>query len=262
MIPARLLSLSEPIQSGTSNKTWTAQVVCESDQEVSVVLKTLSQREFFNELLAAAIGKSLELKIPDVYLVAAHDQPALSSALLLPSGDRLCFGSAFVNLPAFNTALNISPTSFTPSTLAALGEALKKWPRYGEAIGFDTWIANIDRNVQNLLFSPDGEHHLIDHGRCLSGPSWAITDLDPAKQHLNLLAVFAATLIADANSKQKVRNAIIDLNIRAASVSPRSHINPLRDSGWISEAEAIAVEQYLSLRCHQIVPHALTQSKV
>lgn len=260
MIPARLVSLGYPIQANTSNQTWRA-VVAHAAGQTQVVLKALSQREFFNELLGAAIGRALGLNIPDTYLVIAADDPVLSNALLLSSNERLCFGSALAPYPAFNKVLGLTG-QIVPLAAAALTQALKAWPGCGETIAFDTWLANIDRNVGNLLFEPSAKHVLIDHGRCFTGPNWTIADLDPNLPQLNVLATMVAHFLQDAQDKQTVRNAIIDLSLRAATIQPRPLIEPLFRQGWITAAEANAIEQYLLKRTGQIVGQSVAQANV
>lgn len=260
MIPARLISLGYPIQANTSNQTWVAGIACAAG-EAQVVLKALSQREFFNELLAASVGKALGLNIPEIYLVAGPDEPVLSNALLLASGERLCFGSALAPYPAFNKALGLVDP-MPPLVQLALTQALKAWPGCGEAIAFDTWLANIDRNAGNLLFEPNGNHLLIDHRRCLSGPTWTIADLDPNRLEVNRLAVAVAQLLQAAQDKCVVRNAIVNLNIRAATIQPRPLIDPLLRQGWITVAEADAIERYLILRTNQIVAQSIALAHV
>jgi hypothetical protein len=53
--------------------------------------------------------------------------------------------------------------------------------------GFDTWIANIDRHMNNIVLSGDGFAYLIDHGHCFSGPNWKAADLNSAKNYTNRL---------------------------------------------------------------------------
>lgn len=56
-------------------------------------------------------------------------------------------------------------------------------------IAFDDLVANVDRNLGNLLRIKKGHYILIDHGLCLTSDFWARDDLDPSLIYLNKLNV-------------------------------------------------------------------------
>lgn len=257
---ARLISLGPPIQAGTSNQTWVAMVATASGQ-LEVVLKALTVREFFNELLAWGVGSALQLPIPAVFLVAAEDKPDLSNALSLPSGERLCFGSARAPYPSFNKHMGITDP-IPPLVEEMLRQALTSWPGCGEAVAFDTWVANVDRNAGNLLYGQNGMHILIDHGRCLTGPKWVVSDLAPASAYENRLAGAVARFVIGAQDRQMVANGIIDFGVRAATVQLGPVVDTLRKQGWISDTEAQAVASFLMQRISSIVSLARLQAGV
>lgn len=55
-------------------------------------------------------------------------------------------------------------------------------------IALDDLIANIDRNIGNLLRLKKGSFVLIDHGLCLTSDQWVCSDLDPNLDYENRLA--------------------------------------------------------------------------
>lgn len=54
-------------------------------------------------------------------------------------------------------------------------------------VALDDLIANIDRNIGNLLRLKKGDYVLIDHGLCLTSDFWIHTDLDPRVDYRNCL---------------------------------------------------------------------------
>ncbi|KGO99770.1 hypothetical protein N791_00405 [Lysobacter defluvii IMMIB APB-9 = DSM 18482] len=53
-------------------------------------------------------------------------------------------------------------------------------------VALDDLIANVDRNLGNLLHSP-GSLTLIDHGRSLTGPAWRRPDLVAGNAFMNVV---------------------------------------------------------------------------
>jgi hypothetical protein len=55
-------------------------------------------------------------------------------------------------------------------------------------IALDDWIANVDRNLGNLLRLRKGDYLLIDHGRIFGGPDWSAASLaDTASLRTNIV---------------------------------------------------------------------------
>ena len=58
-------------------------------------------------------------------------------------------------------------------------EVLDRWGLYEATASFDEWIANEDRNLGNLVYSPEENTvALIDHGRALTGTQWRLFGLN------------------------------------------------------------------------------------
>lgn len=74
----------------------------------------------------------------------------------------------------------------SPDQVGSLS-VLKASPGLGSMYGFDTWVANIDRHMNNIVLSGDGSAYLIDHGHCFSGPTWKAGDLNSTKAYRNRL---------------------------------------------------------------------------
>jgi hypothetical protein len=61
--------------------------------------------------------------------------------------------------------------------MRAIIEFLTKSGCLGDLYGFDSWTANVDRHVGNLLLGGAGRPWFIDHGRCFTGALWSAGDL-------------------------------------------------------------------------------------
>ena len=45
----------------------------------------------------------------------------------------------------------------------------EKWPHFGRLAAFDAWVANVDRNLGNVLWISDKQFLVIDHGELFAG---------------------------------------------------------------------------------------------
>lgn len=153
------------------NTTAIGQIYTDSKPDIRAVVKALSARQIANELLASSLLAELGLPSPRSYLVFADPEDAFgTSPCQHESGYLIYFGSELSPLPTFYTFFNMQ------SDIAI--SAVTKYDGWGNVIGFDEWIANTDRHLNNFLF--DGSKVLMfDHDRCLTGPGWSPPDLVP-----------------------------------------------------------------------------------
>ena len=69
---------------------------------------------------------------------------------------------------------------------SAFTQILANWEGLNKARCFDEYVANEDRNLGNLIYSPESrEIGLIDHGRCLTGSYWPTWGLEDAHRAVN-----------------------------------------------------------------------------
>jgi hypothetical protein len=54
-------------------------------------------------------------------------------------------------------------------------------------IAFDDWVANIDRHLNNIIRTPNGNFKIFDHSHAITSPSWSASDLDSSKDYRNKL---------------------------------------------------------------------------
>jgi len=112
------------------------------------------------EVIATVIGRSLGLPVPLPILVQV--MPGRIATVRL-SDPQIFFGSQSQREPDLTQFINSSADQ------SLLIQRLRSWPHAAIAGCFDEWIANEDRNLQNLLFDGGKNFTLIDHG--LSFPS-------------------------------------------------------------------------------------------
>lgn len=77
------------------------------------------------------------------------------------------------------------PTPAHAAILKAAFEELAASPEVHQAIALDSLLANVDRNIGNLLRKSKGRYVLIDHGKCLTGDNWKPDSLDPFAEYPN-----------------------------------------------------------------------------
>lgn len=69
--------------------------------------------------------------------------------------------------------------------LRLVKDELKKSKESPFIVAFDDWIANNDRNIENLLRLSEGHYSFIDHGRILDWFDWRENALGPGHESVN-----------------------------------------------------------------------------
>lgn len=144
------------------------------DRKLNAFVKFLGGRELVNELLGSTLARAGDLKSPPAFLVEARRADYPDSAMFQKQGAEV--------LPAFATqalnfkSLNRSVELRSPEARKAFVAAWTEWP---DVVGFDDWVANMDRDGDNFLIGDQGSVWLIDHGHCFTGPAWQAPDLQP-----------------------------------------------------------------------------------
>jgi hypothetical protein len=148
--------------------------------------------------------------------------------------------------PAFCTRSLSAPTPwayFGEKAVEAMLDELRRWPNAVRAMAFDDIIANVDRNLRNLLRTGECEYALIDHGRLVADDGhWTAAHLDPTHHSRNKLL---DTLYPDPTP---VRNHLI-----AEAENHTPLLTGLHEVGfWLSHlvpgAEARAFDSFLQAR--------------
>ncbi|QJF51983.1 hypothetical protein [Roseobacter ponti] len=172
----------------------------------AAIVKDLQPRELFNELFSFLVLRELGLPVPKAYLgLIPIAEGQLKKSPVMPNGQRLAFLTTEVPSPSLKIAAGLQgkPSKHLIDVcLDRVVPLLATWPQLGELYAFDGWIANVDRNLGNILFgrrssngSPD--IWLIDHGKAFTSEHWSSTHLIPDKSYANKLKNWASPRLSD-----------------------------------------------------------------
>lgn len=128
--------------------------------------------------------------------------------------------------------------------LLAARSFLVKHASTPSVIAFDDLIANIDRNLGNLLGS-SGTLGLIDHGHCITGPAWLPSDLDPSVAYRNVIRL----LLGPAAETLPFKSAVMDAyESIVGAITP--HMSELRQlmGGLLDDDEADSAHSFIQMR--------------
>ncbi|UOA27883.1 hypothetical protein [Pseudosulfitobacter sp. DSM 107133] len=250
-----------PFRHGNVNQTFKA-LVATSDGRVPVaaIIKDLPVKELFNELISFLILKDLGLPVPDTYLgLVPAGNRQISKGPLLPDGARLVLASKDVGSPNLKFVTNLSDLSSEAEAKACLSRfvpELAKWGKFGEMYAFDTWVANVDRNLGNVLFGgtkPDGsvDVWVIDHGQALTSEMWQPNDLIPEGSYMNKLQIWAVPFLTDDN-KSTCLGSLQLFEIKAHALDKRSKVEYLSKMFGLDDASKNAVTNFLELRLAEV----------
>lgn len=144
----RLLPGAQPLGIGLSG-AQRGIVRIGADEDVTAIVKPGSFGAIAAELFVAMLARDIALTVPEPILVFD------------PAGDRLMAGSIDMEYPNLCAAFPDLDVSIA-SDLDKLCTKIKEWQYHHLAAAFDEWIANVDRNIKNLLWDGIG-FILIDH---------------------------------------------------------------------------------------------------
>ena len=164
------------------NETYRGALETQTGKTFAYV-KLLDAKQLINELVSSVLGRTLGLLMPTAFIVLVSRDDYPDSAFLATHGlDKvLAFGVESVGYPDLKCRMKVSGD-------LAVEELLRTWAGWCEAMLFDEWIANGDRNAGNVLVGGPGEVWLIDHGNAFTGPNWVPLDLDPSVAVQNEIA--------------------------------------------------------------------------
>lgn len=164
------------------NETYRGPIKTNSGTSFAYV-KLLDEKQLTNELVASVLGRAIGLPIPAgfIVLVSRADYPDSEFLAAVGREHAFAFGVESIGHPDLKRRMKLDGD-------AAVEQLLKSWSGWCDAMVFDEWIANGDRNAGNLLIGGPGEVWLIDHGHAFTGPRWLPSSLDPAVAVLNEIA--------------------------------------------------------------------------
>lgn len=119
------------------------------------------------------------IKLPNTYLSRLFPNAPLSGT----------YSTCFLSVDVEDTCKRRVGTAkaFFGKDIQQLAASLKNWPAYSLMVGFDEWIANVDRNTGNLMMVGPDQFWVIDHGHILTGPGWSAEDMNPEQWSKNKL---------------------------------------------------------------------------
>jgi hypothetical protein len=172
---ATVLRGAQPFNTGNVNATYVGQILLQDGAIRQAIIKDLDARELANELMAAAIALTVGLPMPTPYVAASPVGSLPSNKGPIIQGRQLTFATVDANTPSLRQLVLYRGIPNFP----ALISELLNWPGIGLLYAFDSFVANIDRNLGNVLFGGASRVLAIDHGHCFTGPQWAPADLQP-----------------------------------------------------------------------------------
>lgn len=237
---------------GNDGETYKAQLLDDSGRTITGYVKlSLDPRKIIAELVTAQIGRALGLRIPSPYLVlldTAELRPEFHSAYA-NQGMMICFASRQAGKRSYSLERGLNNPD---ETLSATIE--KQFDLHG-TIALDELVANDDRNLGNIMYSPGKqEFWLIDHGRALTGTYWALWGLDdPAVKVRNLLADSSVDFWDEAK-RNKIINKARELVGKCSLLS----LDDLDSNGLFARIDATTDRQdiinFLRERINHTVP--------
>jgi hypothetical protein len=249
---ATVLPGAEPFKESNINETFRGQVLLGDGSVRGAILKDLDPQQLANELLVSVLARSAGLPTPDAYLalVRGGDLPVVLGPAL-PDGNRLVFASVDVKVPN----ITFRARGGTADEQRRLIDEILEWAGVGSLYGFDAWVANVDRHPGNLLFGGKEQVWLIDHGHCLSGPTWTPEDLKEDGDYNNRLTEWLTARMNLAQKKKRSSEAnklAIDLrSIDVNDATLASHVRAL-----LPPAHVAAATSFLKGRVDKVPRHA------
>lgn len=178
--------------------TYRGQILIGSGDIRPAIIKDIPVRELANELLAATLGIALSLPVPRPFLAIADpgDFPTKHASKL--GNSALLFASADMKSPSVAQLVINQNGAAQTAAISFIKKVLVGSSQLGEFYGFDSWAANTDRHVGNILIAAGQQPWLIDHGRAFTGPVWTPADLDPSKLYRHRFKEWLTPLLDNA----------------------------------------------------------------
>lgn len=249
---ATVLPGATSLQEGNANPIFRGQVLLADESVRGAILKDLGPRQLANELLVSALALQAGLPTPDAYLalVRGKDLPVFHGPTL-PDGNRLVFASADVKVP--NLAFQARGT--TTENRQRLMDGILEWAGLGSLYGFDAWVANVDRHAGNLLFGGKEQVWLIDHGHCLSGPTWTPDDLKEDGNYRNRLTEWLTSRMNLVQKKKRLGEAN-KLAVGLASINVDDSMSASHVRALLPPTHVAAASAFLKARIDKVPRHA------
>lgn len=193
--------------------TYKGPVYTGNGKIITAILKDIPIDELVKEIFIAVLGRALGLPIPRPLLVATDNGIVSAKHAPTHKDGHVLYGSELVGSPSLGQICINGTYDAIPQ------ELLKRWKKAGQAYSFDTWTANIDRHLNNIMFDGIDEVWLIDHGRTFNDAVKLPTEsTDPTKISENKMDLWLTNKLEE-ESKVDFASAIADLTHQARNVA-------------------------------------------
>jgi hypothetical protein len=149
-------------------------------------------RGLVNELVGYFFAERAELPVPTAagLIALQHSQLTAPPQWVDPTKPVVAWWTQDVGFPSLRATWNIhalpNGSGAWMLAISAARDFLVKHGATPAVIALDDLVANVDRNLGNLLIS--GSHlTLIDHGQTLTGPAWVAPELVASASYPNVV---------------------------------------------------------------------------
>jgi hypothetical protein len=209
------------------------------------------ERGLVNEIIGYQLAKAGQLQVPQnaglIHLTGS--QLGRKPHWVADDQDEvLAWWSEDVHHPSIKAQFNLAalpPNSqIYRNVIIEISKALAKRHGIEKIVAFDDIVANVDRNLGNVLDTPS-ELTLIDHGRLLTGPYWKVGDLNPEKAYVNKLRA----LLTLSGEPLPFKSALVN-EIEKLGKLISKDVDALSGSlaRFLNDAEQVGVAEFLSKR--------------
>jgi hypothetical protein len=153
------------------NDSYRGLIEVGNDRHAAYV-KLLHPWEVLNEALGSVLCQQVGLLTPRAFVVVANRSDYPSAAIFKKIKEDKILAFATSALPAGTLSRHIAAKESE-----AVRQLVESWLTWPNVVLFDQWLANVDRNLGNILVGAPGEFYLIDHGWCFHRRNWTAEEL-------------------------------------------------------------------------------------
>jgi len=244
-----------PVANKGINLTFVGPVKLAGNTTSKAIIKDIGAQEIAKEAFAAVLGRAMGLPIPTPLLVGV-DKAIITpvNATGLSDGNTyLFFGSQLVGPPT------LAQLCINALASKIVNELINRWPAAGEGYAFDTWIANIDRNTNNIMFDGINEVWLIDHGLAFTGNQLPNGKAEAGHEFPNKMDLWLIPNL-DSASKTSFANSINNLVTMAGSLNLKEIVESCQLTSLLGQNDRTAITEFVEERLNHVRALAATSS--
>jgi hypothetical protein len=149
-------------------------------------------------------------------------------------------------------SIKASVASRTDTSVLELQVIFLKLKLLGRLIAFDAWVANVDRNIGNILLVGTDSFIVIDHGAILGGADWPIWMHTNPNNYVETKVLDGVFSSPEKNLSLPTKNAIIE-EAKLLSTAWQLAATPLEQLLKSNDKACNTARQFLALRSTAIV---------